>query len=622
MNVKHIEIRDYLSHCTPLKGLNREQLAMLADSVEIIEIESHSVVLNIGENNDFLYLTRTGAIELQDSNNVLFSRNTEGEWFGYRSVLRGGKVRYRATTLEDSVLYRFPGEMFLQLLEEHNTIRQFFSEKARDRLRGALNEVLDSNEQSMASLQVSDLMKPPLLIPQASTIQQVAQSMNTANVNTALITDNDDTLCGIVTDLDFRQQVVAEGRDICQPIATIMTTAPVTLGSQARASEALLLMARRNIRHIPVINQDDILGVISATDLLRSQSHHAIYLVGDISAAESVEQLAQLSKELPKIMVSLVRNSLTASDIGHAISSIGEAIICRLLKLAERQFGPPPIDYAYIIAGSMARSEQTAHTDQDNGMILSDEYDEALHGEYFRNVAKLVSDGQDRCGYIYCPGDVMATNDKWRQPLKVWRNYFDHWINSPEPKALMYASIFFDLRCVYGDASLLSQLQQKTLETTSKQGLFQAHMAGNSLSHRPPLGFFRGFVLEKDAESNNEKGMNMKKRGVVPVIDIARTYALAGGLDAINTRERLSAIAANDLITAETIEDLQDAFEFISTVRLQHQANQIENDQPPTNYVPPETLSALERRHLKDAFEVISTVQESMLSRFHANHFR
>ncbi|MEZ5476466.1 MAG: DUF294 nucleotidyltransferase-like domain-containing protein [Thiolinea sp.] len=328
-----------------------------------------------------------------------------------------------------------------------------------------------------------------------------------------------------------------------------------------------------------------------------------------------------LSTHLPKALVSMVRSSLPAYDIGHAISSIGQAITRRLIALAEERFGKPPIPYAFIVAGSMARREQTAHSDQDNGMILSDEYDEATHGEYFQNIAKFVSDGLDACGYIYCPGNIMATNPKWRQPVSVWRQYFVDWIERPEPKALLYSSIFFDLRSLYGEDSLLNELRREILQKTQKGSLFQAFMAANALNYQPPLGIFKGFVLEKNGE--NGKALDMKKRGVVPVIDLARVYALSMGIEVLNTCERLDEIGkATGGLSAESIADLKDAFEFISTTRLEHQALQIEAGKAPDNYVPPEQLSALERRHLKDAFEVVSDVQNSMAHNYQANRFR
>ncbi len=623
MEVEQLEIRDYLATCPPLTELPTDTLNEIAMGLEIQYARRDSDVLKIGQTNDHAFLIRSGAVEVLLENGAMNGRFTEGEWVGYRSVTRNGKVSMDVRAIEDTLLYAIPAALFLNLLGRFEKVNKFFSARKPERLRSAIQEIRGSDGFALVAMHVRDLMKLPMLVGKDDSIRLVARQMNEFNAQTAMVTEGDGSLCGIVTDVDFRKRVVAEGLDVNLPVSGIMTANPLTLTPGDQASEALLLMARRNIRHLPVVEGNDVVGVISATDLLRSQSHNAIYLVGDVFAAQSVDRLAELSQSLPKVLVALVRQSLPAKDIGQAITSVGQAIARRLLVMAEEKFGKPPVPYAFIVAGSMARREQTAHSDQDNGMIISDAYNEAEHGEYFRNVAKFVSDGLNACGYVYCPGNVMATNDEWRQPLSVWQGYFRNWIENPQPKALMYASIFFDLRCLHGDASLLDTLYEEILSKTKVQTLFQAFMAGNVLSHKPPLGFFRGFVLDKDkGDEDAEKGMDMKKRGVVPVIDMARLYALAAGLSPINTWDRLDAIAEAGTMTQSTVDDLRDAFEFISMVRLQHQAKQIEKGQKPNNYVPPEELSALERRHLKDAFEVISTMQESMASRYQADRFR
>jgi CBS domain-containing protein len=623
MEVEQLEIRDYLATCPPLTELPADALNEVTMALQVQYARRDSDVLKVGQSNDVVFLIRSGAVEVLLENGTMYGRFSEGEWVGYRSVMRGGKVGMDVRAIEDTLFYAVPGALFLKLLENFEKVRKFFAERKPERLRSAIQEIRGSDGFALVAMHVRDLMKLPMLVGRDESIRQVARQMNEFNAQTAMVTEGDGSLCGIVTDVDFRKRVVAEGLDVNLPVSGIMTANPLTLTPRDQASEALLLMARRNIRHLPVVDNTDVVGVISATDLLRSQSHNAIYLVGDVFAAQSVDRLAELSQSLPKVLVALVKQSLPANDIGQAITSVGQAIARRLLVMAEEKFGKPPVPYAFIVAGSMARREQTAHSDQDNGMILSDAYNEAEHGDYFRNVARFVSDGLNACGYVYCPGNVMATNDEWRQPLSVWQGYFRNWIENPQPKALMYASIFFDLRCLHGDASLLDTLYAEILAKTKEYTLFQAFMAGNALSHKPPLGFFRGFVLDKDkGDEDAEKGMDMKKRGVVPVIDMARLYALAGGLAPINTWERLEAIAEAGTMTRTTVDDLRDAFEFISMVRLQHQAKQIEKGHKPNNYVPPEELSALERRHLKDAFEVISDMQESMASRYQADRFR
>lgn len=479
-----------------------------------------------------------------------------------------------------------------------------------------------TNDYSLLTLAMGDLVQPAPLVSRTTSIQQTAYQITQTGSHTALIVE-ESQLCGIVTDQNFRARVIAVGHDPQQAIDTIMTAHPITLPPNAPALEAMLLMANHNIRHIPVVDPytRQILGVVTATDLLRNQTHHAVYLIGDIYRANEVTTLQRLSAHIPQALVDMVRQNMTAYHIAHTISSIGQAITRRLLQLAEQQYGDAPIPYAFVVAGSLARQEQTAHSDQDNGMILSDSYDEAKHGQYFLDIATFVSDGLNACGYEYCPGNIMATNSQWRQPLAVWRGYFREWIEVPEPQALLYATIFFDLRCIYGDESLFTSLQSDILHKTQHHALFQTLLAANALTFSPPLGFFKTFQAEKRADGR--KALNMKKRGVVPVIDLARVYALALGLPELNTRERLQAIGKVDThLNQHRLTDLIEAFAQIGSIRLQQQAKQIAAGQRADNYVVPEQLSSLEQRYLKAAFEVVADVQAIMSQQYQADKLR
>ena len=115
----------------------------------------------------------------------------------------------------------------------------------------------------------------------------------------------------------------------------------------------------------------------------------------------------------------------SACSTGHIVTAITDALTTRLIDLAEAKLGPAPIDYVWVAAGSQARSEQTARSDQDNCLVLDDGYDEALHGDYFRAFSRFVCDGLTACGYIHCPGEMMAMTDTWRQPRWRWMQYFE-----------------------------------------------------------------------------------------------------------------------------------------------------------------------------------------------------
>ncbi|MEZ5476465.1 MAG: CBS domain-containing protein [Thiolinea sp.] len=138
-----------------------------------------------------------------------------------------------------------------------------------------------------------DLANPALEVSSTASIRETAIKMSDAATNMALVTDAEGLLCGVVTDQDFRKRVVASNLDINGRVEQIMTPNPYTLPPSAPASEAVLLMARRNFRHLPIVSRQDqrIVGVVSTTDLLRSQSHNAVYLVGDIHMAKDVQTL-------------------------------------------------------------------------------------------------------------------------------------------------------------------------------------------------------------------------------------------------------------------------------------------------------------------------------------------
>ena len=619
MQPEELAIRDFLAQAPPFDQLTDEELNEAVSSIEILYRRAGDVLLSPGYINRHLYLIRKGAVEVRDEQGRLHNRYAAGEWVGFRSLLNEGRVVMEVRVIEDALLYALPGALFLKFYRAHEGFRGFFAQSGRQSLRHALTRALPADN-SLLALTARDVADEPLVEIAADTpIREAAMQMAGRDAS-ALLVMNGGKLTGIVTDRDFCTRAVARALPPEAPAREIMTPDPVTIEADSRAADALLLMARRNIRHLPVVERDangeHIAGLITAAGIIRHQSQNPVYLVNDATRARSIEELATVSARLPRALLALVEAGLPAHDVTYAISAVGAAITRRVLALAEEELGPPPVPYAFIVAGSLARREQTVHTDQDNAIILSDDYDEAVHGEYFATLAAKVNDALNACGYVYCPGDVMARNDKWRQPLARWRERFEGWILSPEPKALMHASIFFDLRCLHGDCALLESLWRDVREMARGNTIFLAHMAANALHYRPPLGFFRQFVLERSGRE--EPALDMKKRGVVPIIDLARVHALAAGVPAVATRERLEESATAGELSEEGMKELLDAFDFISLVRLRHQAERIRAGEKPDNFVSPEELSALERRHLKDAFDVVRTMQAALEQRYQA----
>jgi len=101
------------------------------------------------------------------------------------------------------------------------------------------------------------------------------------------------------------------------------------------------------------------------------------------------------------------------------------------------------------------------------------------------------------------PGEMMASNPQWRQPLAIWREYFRSWIASPDPQAVLNASILFDFRAGYGDSTLADELRLNLQRLTKESEFYLLHMARDSMSCRTPLSFFKNFIVEKDGAHQN-----------------------------------------------------------------------------------------------------------------------
>ena len=150
-------------------------------------------------------------------------------------------------------------------------------------------------------------------------------------------------------------------------------------------------------------------------------------------------------------------------------------------------------------------------------------------------------DALERCGYPRCNGGVMAVNDAWRHDVSGWRAAFGDWIDRPSEYHLMESSIAFDLRSVAGDLQV-RQLMAPVIATVAGRGIFLGRLARDATGHRPPLGFFGRFAVER---SGDHKGSFDVKAGVMlPITDIARLHALARGSTDIATDDRLAGAAA------------------------------------------------------------------------------
>lgn len=643
MSAEIIEIQNFLKKYEPFASLPAEAIAGAASAIEISYHRAGTIIVKYGDDIHQLHIVRNGVVELLRGNGELYNRLDRGNIFGEMGLMMNNKARFTAKTIEDTLIYRLEAAVFYDLCEQYPEFFDYVEFKNSHRLRRAVT-TSNSYGNDLHTSKVKHLLnREAVMLRATDSIRHAARVMAEEDVSAVIVVgaDHNDVdhepdqvsnqgrdetangtdvvngrFLGILTERDLTIHVVAAGLDPEQPVREIMSQELIALDHNDYVFEAIMTMLRRKIRHLPVLKDKRPIGIVEITDIVRHESKSILLLVNTILIQSSVEDLSRLKNQVRESYVRMVNEGADSRMVGSAMSTIGRSFIQRLAELGERTLGPPPIPYCIIVLGSMARDEQLAVTDQDNAFILGEDYSPAEHGEYFERLAAFVCDGLAACGYQYCPGEIMATNEQWRKTLSQWQECFSEWIDTPDPQALLNSSIFFDLDGVWGQTTWAEKLKTYIARRGRKNTRFLACLAGNAIKRTPPLGFFKQFVMETDGRHKNI--INLKRRGTAPLTDLVRVHALAAGSRAQNTFDRLDDVMAAEILPKDSGPVLRDAMEYISSVRIRHQAHALEIGEEPDNTVEPEKISNFERRNLKEAFQALSKAQNFIKYRYSA----
>ena len=399
-------------------------------------------------------------------------------------------------------------------------------------------------------------------------IAEAARTMGEEGISSLIITDGQ-AVTSIITDADMRSRVVAAGVDTSRPVADVMTSPVRTIAPNALVFEAMLTMSEMGIHHLPVADDTQVVGVVTAADIMRQLQADPIYLAADVARA-SQDELEGAYRDAARVAVRFFERGASAAETQRLLTSIADALAKRLGTLAVEKLGPPPVPFTFVAVGSQARGEMGPASDQDNALVLDDSYDAERHGEYYAEFSAFVCEGLARAGQALCPGDMMASSPQWRMTESEWGRTFHGWVTAPNPDALLAALATF---------------------------------------REPPVGFFRGFVLERSGDYAHT--LDIKRGGTAAVVQMARLYAIAAGVDEVDTIARLGG-AAGGPVSAKGAADLLDAYEYLANLAMRHQAKQVRAGDAPNYHIDPKQLPERDRAALRDAFGVIKSLQNAL----------
>ena len=601
-----MEVTRFLTKTVPFGYLDQAEIARLAHHISVYYFQAQQPVEQVKPR---LMIVRSGVFALYDPHQQLLGKLQEGDFFGQELLLSSESEPHQLVCEEDGLVYWLDADPFHTLLTNQLRVADYFHALAGHRL----HRYEEAPASFHLTLKVNDVISArKVLIAPHESIVTAAQRMTDKRVSTLLVEENGQ-LAGLLTDRDLRSRALAKGVPGDAPVSQIMTRSPHTTERSAYLYEAIQTMAMHNVHHLPVLDGEQIYGMLSITDIIRVQQDHPVYLIGNIHRQPDLAGLVNISKGVVPLMMLLGRQRVPALEIGQIMTTITDALTKRLIFLAQEQLGAAPCEFCWVGFGSQARMDQSLNSDQDNALILAEEPRGAI-GDYFARLAAFVCEGLGECGIRLCPGNIMASNPALRLSQAGWQEKFIHIVSNPTPESVLQSSIFFDLRAIDGQAALAQDLHQQLLPLTRKNTLFQFHLAQNALRDRAPLGLFKGFVLTQEGEQH--AGCDLKKNGTSLITDIARILAYASGISEVNTRQRLQALNRANAMDEDLAQNLLDAFDLIAQLRWEKHQQDIQAQRNLSNILDPASLHNLQRHQLRDSFEVINRAQAMVRFRF------
>ena len=620
----------FLEGTLPFSELDRQSLTRIARSCLVDFLPAGTRLLRRGTSEvDGLLLIQKGAVRLFiEEEAVLVDIRTDGASIGALSLFNGEKAALDAETVEDTFLIKIPRDRFFEAVHLHPAIPRFylksfadtFLSKAFEEMRcKAVNPHEDTNLHLFSNPVGGLVTREPVSVPFGLSIQAAAREMIRQNTGSLLFREPSGEICGIVTDTDLRK-AMALGLDLQAPAETIMSTPVESIDASAVCFDALLTMMSKNIHHLVVKSGNKLQGIISSHDIMLLQGRSPMSVFREIASRTTIDGLYPLHDSITPVIRTLVQQGAKAGNITRMIAILNDQIMSKLLDLMLRELGPPPVKFCLLLMGSEGRREQTFATDQDNALVIENcsvDFLERAADTYFSAFTERMVGHLIKCGFPRCPGNMMASNPQWRGTVDTWKGRVNTWTTAPEPERVLASSVFFDFRGVYGHKDLAENLRQHVTNACSGKDLFLRYLAADCLNAKPPLTFFKNFMVEKDGAHKNT--LDIKSRGLLPFMDFARVMALYHGIRETSTLGRLELLHQEGHLSRDLFHEAREAFEFLLHSRLMHQLEQMEQGITPDNRLDPGKLSSLEKRTLREAFGVTTALHGVLREVFRLN---
>jgi CBS domain-containing protein len=604
------DVADFLKAHPPFDALDDAALDAVAEAAEVEFQPRGAVVLQQGSDPArHVWVVRSGAVELLDGGHALDLLGP-GEMIGHPSMLSGMPATFEVRAAEDTLLYRLPAAAIAPVLTQPAGVR-FVARTLLERpvSGGGFGDVGGGAAGPTAQPVGTLVRRAPVVCAPDTAIREAARLMGEAGTTAVVVTLGDGAI-GIVTDRDLRSRVATGDVPVDAPVSAVMTPDAFVVTPDRLGHDVLIDLLDRGVRHAPVVDVSGrVIGVLDDFDLLATEGRGPFRLRRAIADADDPTQVAEAAAGLPGTVVALFDARIAPIRIMDVTATVADALARRLVDLAVADLGGPPVPVSWFTLGSFGRREAVLSSDGDTALAWhGDDTDPELRSWMAAFGARVMED-LDRCGIPVDANGVRADRLLFARSADAWRTALKSWIDEPaQEQAAIAASVLFDGRVVAGPGAGQTLLAQ--LAPTGRRAPLVRLLARMALAHRPPTGFRRDVIVAHDGEHRGT--FDVKRGGVLPIVDLARWAGVAAGSTATGTPARLADGAAAGVLSEQHARTLDEAWELLAGMRLEHQVEQHREGIPADDHLDPARLNPLARRYLREAFRAVSAVQRQV----------
>ncbi len=590
----------------PFDRLTGPEIQRFKASLDVQFFREGETIIRAGAVPDAFYIVLKGAVREVDGTGVVAVHGPD-DCFD-TSLLVEGRCRYDLVVEEEAICYVLPVDELLDLTANNKAFAEFFYHDISLRLEALSARQTIRELQPVMMARVRDAyLHPPLYVEAATSIFEAASLMKANKATSLLVRAQGRT--GIVTGIDMREAVILGRRPVETPVGEIATWQLVTIAPAELLAEALLRMTRHGVKRLVVEERGRISGVLEQVDLLSFLSSQSYILGLQVERAASIDDLRAASEQLPALVQVLHGHGTKMPYITQLVAELTRRIAARLFGM----LAPPELssNACLMVMGSEGRGDQILKTDQDNGLILRDDYD----APELRRVCEAFTDALVDFGYPRCPGGIMVSNPAWAKPLAGFKDDLRSWMLSPDEQALMNVAILVDAAPVVGDPALLAGLKTQLFELSRGEAAFCARFArAIETFETPSLGGIRSLL---GGRMLGREPLDLKKSAIFPIVHGVRALALEHQIPETNTAERIRRLEDLGLFDNAFAVDLIEAYGFLLGLRLQARLDRLRLEQEPDNLIRPHELNKFERDLLKDSFAIAGRFKELVRHHFH-----